>query len=623
MRRACRGKVARSMGFRAIPSLRCTALLGLSLALSTRAVADPKVDLQTFHPPATYSSYLGLDGTDTLPHLRGAAGLYLSDGHDALVLRDASGKLLKGGELVEHQLWLEALGSVGFFDRFEVGLAIPVALYQGGDDAPPGIDVASSLRGERGAALGDLRLDGKVLLVDHVFGHVPRGVTSKMMSPHRLRLALVVGLTFPTATKALAGDTNVTGRPRFALEYAYRRLRLVLDVGAVFRARSALLDLDVTHQFTWGLGARILLWRGLEILGEARGAVGVAPPPGAHIGIAEAPAEIDAGFSYRWRVDLHAFIAGGVGLGDGFGNPTYRVLIGFRYTAPERKRDLTWAEEDSDHDGILNQVDRCPNEPGPAENEGCPDLDSDSDGIIDRLDRCPDRAGVPINGGCPDYDTDGDNVPDRLDKCPNERGSPAFGGCPQLDTDKDGVPDTVDRCPDKPGPVENDGCPDIDSDGDGLVDRLDKCPFDAEVYNGVTDEDGCPDVGPELAAVTNGQITIFEPIVFIIDGGVEKPSGRSLKIIAAVGALLKAHTEIKRLRVDGHTDNRGGALLNLELSLKRAQSVRRVLVERWKIDPKRVTAQGFGPDRPLDDNTTEKGRARNRRIEFTILEVGP
>jgi hypothetical protein len=190
----------------------------------------------------------------------------------------------------------------------------------------------------------------------------------------------------------------------------------------------------------------------------------VAPAPGAKIGVPEAPTELDVGFSYRWRVDLHAFLAGGIGLGDGYGTPLGRVLIGFRYTAPAPKRELTWAEADADHDGVLNQVDRCPNEPGPVENDGCPDLDSDNDGIIDRLDRCPDRAGVAVAFGCPDYDTDGDNVPDRVDKCPTEPGSPAFQGCPQQDTDKDGVPDAIDRCPDKAGPAANDGCPDIDSE---------------------------------------------------------------------------------------------------------------------------------------------------------------
>jgi outer membrane protein OmpA-like peptidoglycan-associated protein len=277
-------------------------------------------------------------------------------------------------------------------------------------------------------------------------------------------------------------------------------------------------------------------------------------------------------------------------------------------------------QRDTDHDGILNGVDRCPSDAGPAANEGCPDTDFDGDGVIDRLDKCPERAGVADNAGCPDYDSDGDNIPDRLDKCPNEPGPAAGGGCPPRDADKDGVPDNVDRCPTVKGVPENDGCPDIDSDGDGIIDRLDRCPFEAEVYNGVADEDGCPDDGAALAEIGSGQVAIFEPLQFDKVRGGEKLSPRSERVVAAVGALLKVHTEVKRIRVDGHTDNRGGSVQNLDLSLARAQMVRRYLIEHFNLDPRRVAAQGFGATRPLADNATAAGRARNRRIEFTIVE---
>jgi hypothetical protein len=586
------------------------------------AAADDKLDLQQFHPPATYSPYLGIDAPSVLLHLRGAAGLFFSYGRDALLLRGPTGALIPAGELVAHQLWLEAVGSVGLFDRFEVGLAVPIALYQGGDDAPPGNDAAGALRGARGAALGDLRVDGKVLLVDHVFGRRP-GALDSVLSPSRLQLALVVGLTMPTSTTELAGEGNVTGRPRLALEYAWRRLRIGLNLGAIFRARSHVLDLDVTHQLTWGAALRILLGRGVELTAEGRGAVGVAPPRGGHVGAPDAPTEIDAGLSYggSWGWGLRGFLAGGVGLGEGYGTPSGRLLAGLRFIAPAHQRELTWAERDDDHDGILNIDDRCPREAGLPNNGGCPDVDSDGDGVVDRLDHCPTRAGVAANDGCPDYDGDGDGVVDRLDRCPRDFGPRENGGCPLADRDRDGVPDSVDRCPDSPGVAANDGCPDVDSDGDGLVDRLDKCPFDAEVYNGIEDEDGCPDVGVALAAVEPGGIKVFEPIAFEKVGAGERLTARSQQIVAAVAGLLKAHVEIKRLRIDGHTDKSGRAIDNLDLSLSRAQKVRHELVERWKIDPKRLSAQGFGSDRPLVESDTPLARARNRRIEFTTLET--
>lgn len=73
-----------------------------------------------------------------------------------------------------------------------------------------------------------------------------------------------------------------------------------------------------------------------------------------------------------------------------------------------------------------------------------------------------------------------------------------------------------------------------------------------------------------------------------------------------------------RVRVSGHTDNVGARAANIALSQSRAEAVRRYL-ESAGIDASRMTVQGLGPDRPLADNSSADGRARNRRIEFTVL----
>ena len=85
---------------------------------------------------------------------------------------------------------------------------------------------------------------------------------------------------------------------------------------------------------------------------------------------------------------------------------------------------------DRDGDGVPDDVDRCPDEPGPKENFGCPWGDRDKDGIPDNLDKCPDVPGIPELQGCPDVDSDGDGIPDRLDKCPLVPGVPP-DGCPK------------------------------------------------------------------------------------------------------------------------------------------------------------------------------------------------
>jgi OmpA-OmpF porin, OOP family len=163
------------------------------------------------------------------------------------------------------------------------------------------------------------------------------------------------------------------------------------------------------------------------------------------------------------------------------------------------KRVLIKKNLDRDLDGILDEDDNCPDEPGPARPEhprfhGCPDNDMDGDGVLDHLDRCPKTPGPVENQGCPLADRDGDGVPDVEDQCPDEPGParpehPRYHGCPDADTDGDGVFDHVDKCPETPGPVENAGCPYGDRDGDGLPDNIDDCPD----VPGPIETRGCPD----------------------------------------------------------------------------------------------------------------------------------
>jgi outer membrane protein OmpA-like peptidoglycan-associated protein len=86
-----------------------------------------------------------------------------------------------------------------------------------------------------------------------------------------------------------------------------------------------------------------------------------------------------------------------------------------------------------------------------------------------------------------------------------------------------------------------------------------------------------------------------------------------------VRKLMATLPESKHFRVEGHTDNRGGAALNRNLSKQRAASVVTWLVKHG-VAKDRLVAQGFGPDRPIDTNDTEEGRKNNRRVEFHIVD---
>ena len=90
-----------------------------------------------------------------------------------------------------------------------------------------------------------------------------------------------------------------------------------------------------------------------------------------------------------------------------------------------------------------------------------PPKDTDGDGIIDSLDKCPTVPGIAKYQGCPIPDTDKDGINDEEDKCPTVPGIAKYQGCPIPDRDKDGIPDDKDKCPDVPGVASQQGCPEI------------------------------------------------------------------------------------------------------------------------------------------------------------------
>ncbi len=326
------------------------------------------------------------------------------------------------------------------------------------------------------------------------------------------------------------------------------------------------------------------------------------------------------------------------------------------------KVDNTGCPVDSDRDGVADYKDKCPDTPeGVAvNNEGCP-VDSDKDGVPDYLDRCSDtpegiavnRYGCPVDSdldGIPDYldkcpktpsgvkvdssgcpvpvDTDGDGVVDKNDRCP---GTPKgvkvdSTGCP-VDSDKDGVPDYKDKCPDTPyGVVVNySGCP-VDSDRDGVADYKDKCP---DTPKGVavditgcpidSDRDGVPDYRDECPNTPEGAkvdskgclIEAKLEIYFDLDSAEIKPE--YYPEIEKFARYLKENPHIK-IEIQGHTDSSGSDEYNLILSQKRAEAVKKVLVEEFGIDPDRIVAKGYGETMPIASNDTPEGRAKNRRV---------
>jgi outer membrane protein OmpA-like peptidoglycan-associated protein len=230
-------------------------------------------------------------------------------------------------------------------------------------------------------------------------------------------------------------------------------------------------------------------------------------------------------------------------------------------------------------------------------------LDSDKDGIPDDIDACPadpeDHLGNDPNDGCPlPPDKDGDGIPDMYDKCPD------------VPEDKDGIQD-------------GDGCPEDDGDQDGVPDTVDACPREPGKPSADPKANGCPTFIKYEGAI----IRILQQVHF--QTGSAKILPDSFPMLEEIAKLLKANPQIKRMSIEGHTDNVGAAGMNLQLSTDRAASVLQWLVEHG-IDKGRMESHGYGLTRPLpcpdgsppncDSNATDAGRAKNRRVEFKILQ---
>lgn len=193
---------------------------------------------------------------------------------------------------------------------------------------------------------------------------------------------------------------------------------------------------------------------------------------------------------------------------------------------------------------------------------------------------------------------------------------------PVADRDGDGIPDAVDACPDVKGVLTNDpktnGCPpppDPDRDKDGIPNEQDACPDEPGPKNPDPKKNGCPIV--QLKAT---QIVINEQVKFATGSAVILPA--SDELLGAVAKMLKDHAEIKKVRVEGHTDNVGVPASNKTLSNARAASVVAWLAGHG-IERTRLVSAGYGQDSPIDTNDTPEGRQNNRRVEFRILEQSP
>ena len=593
----------------------CAALVAAVATASTGASAQtqPSIALDRFNPAPAGDRMFGVQS----PFVAGDPALHvmlLGDyAHNPLVLKHTSDNSTFSS-VVSSQLFLHLNANLALWNRLALNIDVPVALLQDGDSASA---TGPAISPPTKAQFGDLRA----------------GARLRLFGGYHDIFQLAVGgyVWFPTGGDGYVSDKKVRGLPQLILGGRADRFVWSLAAGPELRPTQKFPDAKGIEQgtmLTWGGGIGILL-------GEKRH-FQIGPEFSAALTLGDmnkrnSNAEILLDARYRVVDDLEIGLGVGPGLTSGIGTPDVRGVFMIAYT-PEQKKAIA----DRDKDGIADLVDACPDVAGlpsddPAKN-GCPPVappsDRDKDGILDTDDACPDVAGVtdpdPKKNGCPPpKDRDHDGITDDVDACPDVAGfanaDPKKNGCPPpKDSDGDGIPDETDACPDIKGIVTTDpatnGCP-PDTDGDGIRDDKDACPDEKGKPDPDPKKNGCPRVH-----VTETEVIILEQVQFDTNKAtIKKVSDPLLDNVAQV---LKEHAELKSLEVQGHTDSTGVKKSNQVLSQARAESVKKALVKRG-IDEKRLTARGYGQDKPIASNDTVEGKALNRRVQFTITEKAP
>jgi OOP family OmpA-OmpF porin len=611
--------------------LRLCAVL-LAVAPPARAQPAGNLPIDTFRPAIDSRGYLTINASQVLGDKEVSFGLgSLSWGHRLLAFEHGTATYS-----VDDVITATVIAAVGLHvgpAELELGASVPLSIMSGDrgpDDlgAPgPNDDMRYKLDGQ---GLGNIGLHLKTRFV-------------KSSRPPHIGVGVIASVFLPTADPKdrFLGEGKTTPQVIGILDKELGRraqLRIALNGGVRLRSTTSFTDtgdggapptgktITASAELPFGLGiAYAISPQKFDIVGEIFGAI----PLGSH----ESYQPLEAIGGVKLYLARSSFLSLGAGRGlmpSKGSNPDLRAFIGIVFEP---------GLGDRDGDGLQDDIDRCPSEPedfdGFEDEDGCPEPDNDRDQILDEDDRCPnipeDRDGFQDEDGCPEGDTndrDGDRILDNADHCPDDpEDDDQFqdeDGCPDPDNDDDRILDVDDLCPNDPEDddkfEDEDGCPDLDNDKDRILDVVDRCPNEPETRNGFQDEDGCPDRSPYVD-VTSG-IVILKPINFESNKAVITKDSYPV-LDAVVGSLgvtkEEGNPDIKRVEVQGHTDERGDDAYNLDLSERRAAAVVEYLTAHG-IDPRRLTSQGYGETQPEDRGHDQKAWAKNRRVAFVILE---
>lgn len=398
------------------PGLRGRSSLGAALLVLAAAVphvasaqlAD-RFDVQMFRPTAAPTDLVVVQQSRPLGHFSATGSMTVNFAVDPLVLVPIGGQT-KSVSVVLNRLQLDAAASVGLFDWVELGVTAPVILFQASDN----LEAIGTEGHLRSFAFGDVRFSAKVA--------VP--YLRRASDETGFGAALTFSMSAPTgAQDAFASEGETTTSPGLVLDYRFKSGTLLsMNLGAWLRPEREFSGALLGDMLGGSLGIEVPIIRRWGVTAVAMGYGALSLARSDETG-RQAPAEILGGLRWYSPMGVTLTSGGGGGCGCGLGAPSFRLFFSAVWI-PGRTKEYEEIERfkqpspDPDKDGVIDERDRCPDKPGPVENNGCPD--EDGDGVLGSADACPKQSGTMENRGCPERDSDGDGTPDRYDGCPND-----------------------------------------------------------------------------------------------------------------------------------------------------------------------------------------------------------
>lgn len=586
----------------------------LSNAFAQSAPQQPQLNAQNYTPPVDSEMTMWANDASLKPDGYFGARLWGQYVSRPLVYQWED-ETREADVLVKSLLQLNAVGSISF-KRIRLGLDVPLYL------------TASGSQVNTGTGLGDLGVDLKGTLLD--------------TDDNPLGLALGARFNLPTATvDAPLGSPGLGGELQVMADKRLGDLLLVANLGTRFGPEIVLENVTLNDQFLWRAGAGYAVTDAfglsLDLAGQSNYSAPLSNP---------ASSPIEAMLGGWGRVGKMVLRTGlSTGLTAGVGAPTFRGVLGLAYE-PE-------ADKDTDADGIIDRLDRCPNDPEDRDNwqddDGCPDPSTKV------LFRIVDEDGYAVEGttstlsgpGIEPLAKDGSfetalhpggyklnvtangysevsmdvNVPQTsthevvitLKAIPgtlviktNGPDGKAIASQWSLGGPYNDAPRGLTETEVKPGKyflrVQSEGY------------QIERIPF--EIAPGERKEIQLT-LTPSKIVVTKEKIELREEVYFDTGKATIKPE--SFNMLNEVAGILKDNPDITLVSVEGHTDSRGSDLANQKLSEARAASVRQYLIDKG-VEANRLTSVGYGESKPLVKGNNEAAWSKNRRVDILIKE---